>query len=532
VSGARVAFSYQRVSAAKQATDKSDGLHRQADAFLPFCQRHGLTPADDHLQDSGVSAFRGKNRQRGALGAFIEAARDGAVPDGAVLVVEDLDRFSRQATSHQEKMLGELFDQGLALGIVRDDLIVDRTTYDTKLDVRLQLLVRRDAAHDYSRKLSERVAASHASRRARGEKTRHPRPFWCDWSDAAQDFTINDKVAIPRRMVDLCIEGAGMTQIAQAMNREGMTNSSGGKITYAWVRRVLADRRLLGERAWSEGGKVARVDHGYFPPLVSEGEFGRAWELIRERDSRKGRHGRGEHLHNIFQGITYCACGQGLTYGTGRSRTGERVYAYLRCVGKISGTCTVGGRNHRYDEEWLLRGFMAQRWGQFFHKPADGHQRRQLQGRVRELEALAAQHREAAQRAESSLSELLTSGTLALEDVQLLGRLSREAAAKADAVDRERDKVRHQLQQLDAKPSGDAMAAVVRERVEAFMAADRLDVAERRRFNNWLGTLGLRVVLSNSGLVQMSVGPTVKATYDEAGNVTVAGGEFVVRVPG
>jgi len=444
-----------------------------------------------------VSAFRGKNRRRGALGAFLEAARQGTVPEGSVLVVEDLDRFSRQATSYQEAMLGELFDLGLALGVVRDGLIVDRATYDSRLDVRLQLLVRRDAAHDYSRKLSERVAASHTSRRAKGAKTANPRPFWCDWDEGAQDFTLNDRAAIPCRMVDLCLQGLGMTQIAQTLNSEGLTTATGKPFTFAMVRKVLADRRTLGERAWTEQGEVARLDHGYFPPIVTVADYDRCWELIRERDNHKGRRGRGSAIHNLFQGSIYCSCGQGLSFLFGRSRQGVRSYAYLRCLGKINHTCTVGGPNHRYDEEWLLRAFMAQRWEKFFHSPADTRQRRALQAQEAELEALAAEHRQAAQRAEANLSELLTAGTLAPEDLALVGRLSRDAAAKAEAVERERDEIRHQRQQLEARPSGDAMKAQIRQRVEGFLASDRHNLETRRMFNNWLSTLGVCLVLTS-----------------------------------
>lgn len=41
------------------------------------------------LIDPGVSAYSGRNRQRGALGGFLSAAQADRVPPGSVLVVED-----------------------------------------------------------------------------------------------------------------------------------------------------------------------------------------------------------------------------------------------------------------------------------------------------------------------------------------------------------------------------------------------------------------------------------------------------------
>ena len=71
----RLAFSYQRVSASKQAEEVRAGLDRQADAFLEFCQRHDLTPSADPLMDRGLRAFHDRHRRRGALGVGLPRFR-------------------------------------------------------------------------------------------------------------------------------------------------------------------------------------------------------------------------------------------------------------------------------------------------------------------------------------------------------------------------------------------------------------------------------------------------------------------------
>src|SRR5258708_28455752 len=62
-----------------------------------WADREGI-PHDTELKltDEGVSAYTGANRDVGALGAFLEAVKEGSVPTGSYLLVENLDRLSRE----------------------------------------------------------------------------------------------------------------------------------------------------------------------------------------------------------------------------------------------------------------------------------------------------------------------------------------------------------------------------------------------------------------------------------------------------
>ena len=88
------AYSYLRFSTPDQM--KGDSFRRQAEMASAYAERHGLD-LDEGLtfHDLGVSAFRGKNVVEGALGQFISAVNDGRVQPGSYLLVENLDRLSR-----------------------------------------------------------------------------------------------------------------------------------------------------------------------------------------------------------------------------------------------------------------------------------------------------------------------------------------------------------------------------------------------------------------------------------------------------
>ena len=517
-----MAFSYQRVSDPKQTRDGRAGLDRQADAFIGFCQRHALIPNADPVVDKGLSAFHGRHRSRGALGAFISAAEAGQIPPGAVLVVEDLDRFSRETASHAEELLLALFKQELALGIVRDDVVVDRSRYDADLGLRVMLLTRRDAAHDYSRKLSGRISDVWKRRQRDWTENRKPylgkgsRPEWLT-DDGNKFEEIEKAVALVQRIFNLCAEeNMGGTQIAEVLNADGIKPAKSDAYGPTRILRILHDRRVLGEKEWPDGS----VSCDYFPRIIDQSLWNKCQKAIDQRHDNKGRHGRGEVVANLFQGGTFCACGRSLYLQTSRNRKGVVVYAVLRCTGRRKHTCPEPPGDWKYDEEALLLAFMAQRWSKFFDRPTDNRQRRALEKKLRELETLEATQQQQAQRAESELSRLLLEGGLDAPTANMLRKAVADAIAKAQTTHRKADAIKAEMQQLQLRPTGADVQQQIKARVAEFIASDRLDVAERRRFNNWFLSLGVSVTVMDPKLSRLQWGKTETVIYrDQAENI-------------
>src|SRR3954470_3227239 len=90
----RRAYSYIRFSDRRQMA--GDSLRRQLKLTESYCERKGLFLDDSlNLRDLGVSGFRGKNADTGALSLFLEAVKQKRVAVGSTLIVENLDRVSR-----------------------------------------------------------------------------------------------------------------------------------------------------------------------------------------------------------------------------------------------------------------------------------------------------------------------------------------------------------------------------------------------------------------------------------------------------
>ncbi|MCG5246896.1 recombinase family protein [Methylorubrum sp. B1-46] len=88
------AYSYIRFSRPEQL--RGDSLRRQTEAANKWAAKRGVV-IDESLRDLGVSALRGANRIKGALGRFHDLVEKGQVPAGSYLIVESLDRLSRKA---------------------------------------------------------------------------------------------------------------------------------------------------------------------------------------------------------------------------------------------------------------------------------------------------------------------------------------------------------------------------------------------------------------------------------------------------
>src|SRR5215218_5183997 len=88
------AFSYIRFSSKKQ--QKGESFRRQSEFAVEVCRENGWVLDETlTLNDLGVSAFRGANAKVGALSEFLEAIRIGRVLRGSVLIIESIDRLSR-----------------------------------------------------------------------------------------------------------------------------------------------------------------------------------------------------------------------------------------------------------------------------------------------------------------------------------------------------------------------------------------------------------------------------------------------------
>lgn len=118
-------FSYVRFSSGKQSDGQS--VERQTATANRIANQYGLELDTLSFRDLGVSAFKGKNAAQGNLREFINQIGK-RVPVGSWLVVENLDRLSREETLSALDILKEILRKGITVVTGMDSKVY---TYET-----------------------------------------------------------------------------------------------------------------------------------------------------------------------------------------------------------------------------------------------------------------------------------------------------------------------------------------------------------------------------------------------------------------
>jgi DNA invertase Pin-like site-specific DNA recombinase len=306
------AYSYIRMSSELQL--KGDSLRRQLAGSASYAAAHGLELVDEfRLEDIGISAFKGANVTEGALGRFLDAAKSGKVPVGSFLLVESLDRLSRQEVRKSLSIFLSIIDAGINLVTLADNRVY--TPKNTELVELVTSLVIMSRAHEESRTKSQRVAAAWANKRtnARSRPLTATCPAWLRLSGDRNCYeVIEDRAAVVRRIFEESAFGIGNYSITQRLNRQRIPHfgrSDGWHPSY--VAKILKNRAAIGEfqpHRLVDGKREPVGDpiQNYFPAVIGEATFYRAQLGLSERRNR-GAGRKGAFVSNLFSGIVVCA---------------------------------------------------------------------------------------------------------------------------------------------------------------------------------------------------------------------------------
>ncbi len=316
------AYSYLRFSTPDQI--KGDSFRRQTELSRKYAEENGLD-LDEELtfQDLGVSAFRGDNIQEGQLGAFLDAVDRGKVPPGSTLLVESLDRLSRQSPYVAFRHLDDILHKG-----VRVVTLQDRRVYDAEqgelafADLMMSLIVMQRAHEESVTKSSRGREAWKAKRDAAisgGRKLTSICPNWLVLDKDRQEFeVIEERAAVVRRIFSMTIDGIGNRALAARLNEERVPPfGRAAGWTHDYVRRILENEAVVGRyqphKRMEVSGKRKRVPVGdpieeYFPVVVPPEVFMKAQRVRRGRKIPGGR--IAQRYSNLFTGLVRCGvCG-------------------------------------------------------------------------------------------------------------------------------------------------------------------------------------------------------------------------------
>ena len=167
---------------------------------------------DSQLEDIGISAFKGANLKEGALGQFLAAVKTGAVEPGSYLLVESLDRLSREEI---------LPAHTLFLGIVQSGInlvtLIDKRVYTAKTTGLVDMitsLVIMERAHEELKTKSIRVRAAWDNKLVEARQGRPMTarcPAWLRLTPDRTSYEVNpERAEIVRQMFFDSAAGLGM----------------------------------------------------------------------------------------------------------------------------------------------------------------------------------------------------------------------------------------------------------------------------------------------------------------------------------
>lgn len=542
----RIAYSYERVSTGQQLSGR--GLDRQADMAAAWCERHGFTlDTQLDLTDAGRSAYKGHHISRGALGRFLALAQQGTLPEGSVLLIEAIDRLSRQEP--MEALQGIVFAL-VGSGVEIVDLEDGRTYSRESLagDGLVWLVLRVKAAHEYSARLSRRVVAHWDQLRdgLRDGTTNHRgkaggrHPFWLDL-DSDGRWQFNDR-AEDVRLIFQQLQHSGLTIVAQLLNERGSLSSTGKPWAHHSVRRVALDpaaagtlrlglfnhesaraalyRWQLAKDAAQQQGKrfnepqpvVPDVEliPDHYPAVISEEVFNLVGLRLQQRHHSPSAAGnrRSNALHTFLQGLVTCQHGNNL--GATLSRKPGKDHYYLRCRARLSGKgCQCNGKGWRVDE---IHPHVVARLSQHLQ----GEAVLPGQDHVAEQQQLAAQLKLAKQRTADAQHRLNTAAATLEQAVDqnamldLLENLSamvekRRGEHRAATADEARLADRLAQAKASTQPVDELNSDPVRQLLQA-IATNTATQQDRARLHRVLQQADLQVVLDDSNPDQLRVG--------------------------
>ncbi|WP_426231052.1 recombinase family protein [Pararhizobium sp. DWP3-4] len=323
----RVAYSYLRFSTPEQIV--GDSIRRQTTKTRDWCERKGV-----HLnttlsfEDLGRSAFTGSHFNEGALGVFFSLVKDGTIKPGSYLVIESLDRFSRENAMTAAGRLFDLVKAGITVVTVDDDREYSPESLGgSDVTAMLILVIKLTQAHVESVRKQDLIRPIWNEKKNLARSKGLPLTSRCpEWLEVRDDkFHLRpDRVEVVRRIIRETISGFGRREIVSRLNGDGILPFKAGqnwktpRPFTGWqsssVAKIVSNRAVLGEYQPHKGRAGNREPDGdpikdFYPRIIDDVTYWRAQNaLLGRRHQTGGRRGKaGAH---ILRGLARCGkCG-------------------------------------------------------------------------------------------------------------------------------------------------------------------------------------------------------------------------------
>jgi DNA invertase Pin-like site-specific DNA recombinase len=329
----RIAYSYMRYSSSEQ--EDGDSVRRQTNARNSWLKRHPDVKLDTTRTylDRGRSAFHGRHLQKGgALAGFRAEVERGDIVKDSILLIENLDRLSRENPWTAITLLCSLVSAGISVVTLSPSEMI----FEQGSDMTALVL----AVVEFGRSHSESASKSIRAAEVWTEKRRQVReeggvltrrlPAWVEERNGKL-VLVPERARVVRHMFELCVRGYGLGLICKALTEDGVPNWGNGKIgwTKCYVHKILKGRAAIGEfQPTCQGKPDGDPIPDYYPSAVDENTWHQVQVALGRRKHSQGAYG--EKVASLFQGLLVDAISGNKLVVTRQGKTNLRILKSLK----------------------------------------------------------------------------------------------------------------------------------------------------------------------------------------------------------
>jgi hypothetical protein len=329
-----IAYSLIRFSTRKQAD--GDSFRRQDGAAEDFCRRNDL-PLDRSLHEAdlrklGISGFTGEHIVKGPLKKFLAGVESGTVKPGAILLVSEWNRLTRQVKTDAKKLVFWLFEKGIGIVDLQDGAYYTFDRYNSDVGLSVGLDIKVSMAHQYSESLRRNLTSVWQGRRQKMQegtaKPTEASPEWLHVNDKGEYEVDPRRLRVIEFIKEQRFLNRGKRWIARELTeRRFPTWRTAEEWAHTTVQNIVKNVALTGRcqphnkrrQPIDRDGNVighARLEDAapnVYPRVMSDDDWQRMqWAPGSER-ANPGR--KSKAVANLFYRVPrHCSCGASLHY--------------------------------------------------------------------------------------------------------------------------------------------------------------------------------------------------------------------------
>lgn len=338
-----VAYAYIRYSSLAQASGGS--VDRQITPLKEFTDRTGVEVVEVII-DEGVSSYKGRNVNKGKFKEILERVSSGVIRKGDYIVVESIDRITRQRVLDGVDLLQGIIKKGIRIYTTMDRICYSRDNEedDLKTIMMIALIAKRaneeSATKSWRGKESWRKQKELATSGVAKINIKRP-PYGLDFDSNKSMFIVNEAEASEIRKIFSLLKYMGVSNAIREVNKNSKRKWAGRHVIHM-IRTQYPLGVLRSQKRTSDDRKeFVEYIEGYYPPILSQSEFNEAVSAMQGRRDRKDYGNTSFEDFNIFRSVAKChSCGGSLLFEKQKNPKGV-VYFYLHCHSRkeLKGGC-------------------------------------------------------------------------------------------------------------------------------------------------------------------------------------------------